>query len=104
MKPSIAYFFFAVIILTDCQNQYYTVEDFQGVKKIDSHVHLNSDKGFFEDQANKDNFLLITLGVDHSDSASVNQQLAWELNSIKKYPCLVLKKVDIVITLFSFSF
>jgi len=86
MKLLIIILFFAVISLTGCQNQFYTVEDFQSVKKIDSHVHLNSDKGFFEDQAIKDNFMLITIGVDHSDSVSVNQQLAWELNSVKKYP------------------
>ena len=33
-----------------------------------------------------DNFRLITVNVDHSDSASVKQQLEWALNDIKKYP------------------
>jgi predicted TIM-barrel fold metal-dependent hydrolase len=85
MKTILAFFIIVVLALSGCQNQYFTVDDFQSVKKIDSHVHLNSDKGFFEDQAIKDNFMLMTLGVDHSDSASVNQQLAWELSSVKKY-------------------
>lgn len=74
------------LLLISCQNKYYSEEDFSGVRKIDSHVHINSDKGFFEDQAIKDNFILITLGVDHSDSVSVKQQLNYALLSIKKYP------------------
>jgi predicted TIM-barrel fold metal-dependent hydrolase len=62
------------------------MKDFQSVLKIDSHVHINSYKGFFEDQAAKDNFALLTINVDHSDSTAVKKQLEWALNSVKKYP------------------
>ncbi|MEI8224368.1 MAG: amidohydrolase family protein [Bacteroidota bacterium] len=86
MKIRIIFFIFMTLSLAGCQNNYFTAEDYQSVLKIDSHVHLNSDKGFFEDQAMKDNFILITLGVDHSDSASVKQQLDYALLSTKKYP------------------
>ena len=75
-----------LIAFTQCQNNYYSLKDYQSVLKIDSHVHIDSDKGFFEDQAIQDNFRLITLNVDHSDSASVKQQLDWALISEKKYP------------------
>jgi hypothetical protein len=86
MKLNNAIFIFAVLFLTGCQNKYFTEEDFGSVLKIDSHVHLNSSKGYFEDQAIKDSFLLITLGVDHSDSVSVKQQLDYAILSSEKYP------------------
>jgi hypothetical protein len=53
---------------------------------VDSHVHVNSDKGFFEDQAARDNFLLLTLNVDHSDSFAVQKQLDWSHISLQKFP------------------
>lgn len=62
------------------------MKDFQSVLKIDSHVHINSEKGFFEDQAAKDNFALLTINVDHSDSLAVKKQLDWALKSVQKYP------------------
>jgi hypothetical protein len=86
MKSRILSLLFIVFAFTGCQSNFYTEADFQSVPKIDSHVHLNSDKGFFEDQAVKDNFKLITLGVDHGDSVSVKRQLGYALSSVNKYP------------------
>jgi hypothetical protein len=76
----------AALILAGCKNSYYSMDDFQSVPKIDSHVHINSDKGVFENQAVKDYFRLITLNVDHSDSNAVKQQLDYSLLSVKKFP------------------
>jgi predicted TIM-barrel fold metal-dependent hydrolase len=86
MKIRIACIFVLAFVYSACRNNYYTEKDYPSVLKIDSHVHLNSDKGFFEDQAAKDDFLLITLGVDHGDSASVKRQLDLALLSAGKYP------------------
>lgn len=86
MKIRIKYFVFATFAFASCQANYFTMEDFNSVLKIDSHVHINSDKGYFEDQAKQDNFILITLCVDHSDSVAVKQQLDYALLSAKKYP------------------
>jgi len=86
MKNRIVYIILMALAITGCHSGYYSAQDFQSVLKIDSHVHINSDKGFFEDQAGKDNFILLTMGVDHSDSASVKQQLDYALYSEKKYP------------------
>jgi len=85
MKPGISQLIFVMLALTSCQS-YYTREDFQSVLKIDAHVHINSDKGNFENQALKDKFKLITLCVDHSDSGSVEKQLGYALQSARKYP------------------
>ena len=86
MKNRIVYLFSAVLILTGCKSNYYSKDDYQSVLKIDTHAHIDTDKGFFEDQAIKDNFKLLTINVDHSDSAAVIHQHEIALNSIKKYP------------------
>ena len=86
MKTSILLSILAFSLLAACSNQYYGNADFQKVPKIDAHVHINSNDGDFEDQAAKDNFVLITLNVDHSDSAAVDQQLQDALLSSKKFP------------------
>lgn len=86
MKQRISQLIFVMLAFTNCQVKYFTMEDYPSVLKIDSHVHLNSDKGYFEDQAMKDNFMLITLNVDHSDSLSVKQQHDYALISTKNYP------------------
>jgi hypothetical protein len=76
----------ASLVFSGCQSNYYTLKDYQSVLKIDTHAHINSDKGFFEAQATKDNFVLITLNVDHSDSVIIRKQLELFLISAKKYP------------------
>ena len=74
------------ILLISCQGNFYTSADFPEVRKIDAHIHINSNKGYFEEAAIQDNFILITLGVDHSDSASVRKQQEDALFSVGKYP------------------
>ena len=74
------------LYLIGCQNQYYGEEDFKTVLKIDSHIHIDTDDGAFEDQAAADNFLLISLNVDHSDSASLREQFRFVSQSVKKHP------------------
>jgi len=86
MKTKFIPFILALMTFTGCHSRFFTDKDFQTILKIDSHVHLNSQNGFFEEQAGKDNFLLITLNVDHSDSLSVMKQLDNALLSVKKFP------------------
>jgi len=71
--------------LTGCK-QYYSEEDFSSVLKVDSHIHINSDDGVFEDQAAADNFILITLGVDHGDSANLWSQHDYAVRTVQKHP------------------
>jgi hypothetical protein len=86
MKTRIAFLIIVTITFTGCKSKYFTEEDYQSVLKIDSHTHIRSDKGYFEDLAMKDNFMLITLEVDHSDSVDIKQQHDCALLSTKKYP------------------
>jgi hypothetical protein len=86
MKTRLIYLFLLFAALTGCKSDYFTLEDFQSVPKIDSHFHINSESGYSEDQAIKDNFRLISIVVDHSDSAAINDQLDFVLSSVKRYP------------------
>jgi hypothetical protein len=72
-------------VLTSCAGRYYSESDFASVLKVDSHVHIRSDDGTFEDQAALDNFLLITLGVDHADPADVREQAHYALLSAREH-------------------
>ncbi len=86
MKIRIFSFILISAIFPGCKNDFYSLKDFQSVLKIDSHVHISGDRGFFEKQAAKDNFILLTINVDHSDSAAVIHQHEWALSSILKHP------------------
>ena len=74
------------LIFSGCSNAYYSEEDFGSVAKIDSHVHINGAAGYFEEAAAQDNFILITLGVDHGDSANIASQHQRAQFSAGKYP------------------
>ncbi len=86
MKIPVTILIIFAITLLSCSNGYYSEADFASVTKIDSHVHINSDDGAFEDQASADNFLLITLNVDHSDSASIAKQFEYAALSATRHP------------------
>ena len=75
--------------IAGCQSNYYSAGDFKSVPKFDAHVHISSDYGFFEEQAIKDSFRLLTINVDESDSASLERQLQHALKSKGKYPATV---------------
>jgi hypothetical protein len=86
MKRIIISMISAALIFSGCKNNYFSKDDYQSILKIDSHSHIDTDKGIFENQAIKDNFKLLTINVDHSDSSAVRVQHDIALNSIKKYP------------------
>jgi hypothetical protein len=86
MKLKLSFFVILTLFLSGCSNNFYSEEDFKSLLKVDSHIHINTDDGVFEDQAAKDNFILITLNVDHSDSASIRKQFDYAVSSAKKHP------------------
>lgn len=66
---------------------YYTVDDFQKVKKIDAHVHMNDliDTVFIE-QAKEDNFKMLTINLFEFTGTPVKAQQAFSVALVKKYP------------------
>lgn len=86
MKLRIINLLLLLSVFSGCSSRYYSENDYPSILKIDSHIHINSDKGYFEEAALADNFALITLGVDHGDSASVSRQQENAVLSSQKFP------------------
>ena len=86
MKTLLSKLLILAILAAGCRNNFYSQEDFAAVEKIDSHIHIGSDDGVFEKQAEADNFRLITLNVDHGDSSNLARQLDYAMLSAREYP------------------
>ena len=66
---------------------YYMVDDFTSVEKIDTHVHIDTDRTDFVEQAEEDHFRLITINwddVNEPPPMEVQQQFA--LDQLKAFP------------------
>lgn len=74
------------VFLISCQNWFYTEKDFASIQKVDSHVHIYSDDGFLEAAAEADNFVLITINVDHPPPPDIRTQYNYAVNSVKNHP------------------
>jgi hypothetical protein len=96
MKYSIILFASAFLFTIGCKSGFYGTGDFQSVLKIDSHAHIDTDKGVFEKQAVADNFRLLTINVDISDSVAVIKQHEQALESVKNFP----KNVNYIATFY----
>ena len=67
--------------------QYYTINDFTRVKKVDSHVHLTEDiDTAFINQAEADNFRLLTINVYSSPGDPIEDQQDFAINLINAHP------------------
>lgn len=86
MKNGIIYALFFTLLMQGCQSRYYNEGDFTNVLKIDSHTHINSDKGYFEETAKGNNFILITFNVDFSNKAGLEKQLKDATESVRRHP------------------
>lgn len=75
MKKNVFLLLISLLIITACSdnNQYYNVQDFNTVKKIDAHIHLWTFENSFIEQAEKDNFKGITVMVDHNSNSLIPQ-------------------------------
>lgn len=66
--------------------QYYTLDDFQSVEKIDAHVHLHGVAERFMAQATRDNFRVLTINVDYPDFPALRDQEVAAKSLLKRYP------------------
>ncbi len=82
---SFSFFAFAIIFFS-CADRYYTEEDFLLVKKIDAHVHINSESTALIKQAQADNFFLLTVNVDAPSYPSLDEQQRIAIEQIEKAP------------------
>ncbi|MFZ0390470.1 MAG: amidohydrolase family protein, partial [Calditrichia bacterium] len=76
----------AAILLFACGSDQYSMDDFEKVAKIDAHVHINGPSPAMIEQAQQDNFKLLTVNVDYPDFPPINQQQQVSVQFIKEYP------------------
>jgi Amidohydrolase len=76
----------SLFLLNSCTSDYYSMEDFASVEKIDTHIHINSESTAFADQAKADRFLLLDVSVDVPDYPNVLEQQRLALLQIKQNP------------------
>jgi predicted TIM-barrel fold metal-dependent hydrolase len=66
--------------------EYYTVEDYARVEKIDSHVHISTDDTTFMQVARADNFRLLTINVNSPSSPTIEEQRAVGIRLSQQFP------------------
>ena len=74
------------VILSSCDNENYRVEDFNSVKKIDTHTHHNAESTALAEQAEADNFILLAVNVDVPDYLDLSEQQRLALLQKEKFP------------------
>jgi predicted TIM-barrel fold metal-dependent hydrolase len=80
-------FFIATIAMVSCQNRnYYSMDDFSEVEKIDSHYHIYTDNESSVEQAQKDNFRLLNINTYSGGCEDVVEAHQWLKNLKQEYP------------------
>jgi predicted TIM-barrel fold metal-dependent hydrolase len=64
------------IICASCSTDYYSIDDFNSVPKVDTHVHINSESPALTDLARQDNFFLLTINVDSGTPIDEQERFA----------------------------
>lgn len=70
MKTNNLLIVFLAILFASCNN-FYSIEDFPSVDKIDAHFHIYVSKSVAIEQAEKDNFKMFSVNVYHGDCEDV---------------------------------
>ena len=69
------------------QSDYYSIGDFEKVDKIDVHIHIDTKRDVFVEQARKDNFRLLDIVVDGSNGKEkVIEEYNFRINTKAKSP------------------
>ena len=69
------------------ESQHYTMDDFENVDKIDVHIHVETNRDTFVEQARKDNFKLLNIVVDLSKGPEyIEEQYAYSLDQKTRHP------------------
>ena len=82
-------FLFPLLICLSCtQDQtYYSLSDFAKLDKIDTHIHVKTNRDAFVEQARKDNFRLLNIVVDVTKGVkNIEEQYAYCLDQKTRHP------------------
>jgi predicted TIM-barrel fold metal-dependent hydrolase len=71
-----------LVVLAACEQP----ADYYGLRKLDTHVHLETTDTSFVRQAIDDNFRLLTIAVGSSDFAGIEEQVRFAIHQQKLFP------------------
>ena len=74
------------LISGKAQTTYYALEDFATVEKYDTHTHINTRDSAAHQQAEQDNFKLLTINVDVSSYPPLEEQQQYALHQVNAFP------------------
>jgi predicted TIM-barrel fold metal-dependent hydrolase len=80
---SAAKFFFVFFLITNCGQQ---TMDFYKFKKIDAHIHVNTEKPTFIEIAKEYNFKLLTINTDVAEYPDITRQRALAIYQKQRFP------------------
>lgn len=86
--------YFIAFLTISCSSKYHQESDFDKIKKIDAHFHLNSSRSAAVTQAENDNFQLLTINVDTEDYDKVRNQFSTARGQKETNP----GRIDIIAT------
>jgi hypothetical protein len=87
-----------IFLLFGCtisESQFYTLNDFESVDKIDTHVHINTSHPALPEEAEKNNFKLITVNVGSPSYPPIHEQQEIARNLKRQFP----ERVDYLTTI-----
>lgn len=67
-------------------NDYYSIENFNEVEKIDAHVHINTFERTILEQAVEDNFIFISINVDAFPNDPIESQQKYSIIQNENFP------------------
>jgi predicted TIM-barrel fold metal-dependent hydrolase len=75
-----------MVAAAGCTSDYYTVDDFYSVEKIDTHTHLNAESTEIGAIAVEDNFRLLTINVDVPAYPTLAEQHSFAVYQCRQFP------------------
>jgi predicted TIM-barrel fold metal-dependent hydrolase len=74
------------LVLAACTSDYYTIDDYYNVPKVDTHVHLEAMDSTLALLAAEDNFRLLTVNVDAPGDVALPAQYEFALHQARQHP------------------
>lgn len=69
-----------------CEKDFYSVEDFQSIEKIDTHVHVNTTSPVMIKQGMEDDMRIVTINTDAWERQHISEQRDVALELKRQYP------------------
>lgn len=73
-------------VTENSEPKYYSVDDFASVKKVDTHVHLNTNDTPYIDQAREDNVRFLDIVDDRPFGITMDEQEKIAVHQVKAFP------------------